>query len=101
MTKFTREGFRQDSIYLHYDGKFVARFKYQKSAMGSFIKFLRANFTVEEYFTRLEAGEGPLTIVESKGYLLPTTRRILRQHGYDETVEGYAQYRFDMNRKTA
>jgi hypothetical protein len=101
MSIFERTMFRQEAEYIKYNGKFVARFKYQKSAMGSFIKFLRENFTVEEYFGRMEAGEPPLKIVQSKGYLLPHVRRILRQHGYPETVEGFNGYIKDMARKRA
>ena len=99
--KFEKSKFRQAAAYVYYNGELIARFKYQKSAIGSFIKFLREHFTVEEYFSRLEAGEAPLRIVESKGYLLPVIRRKLREAGYDDTMEGYQQYRFDMNRKTS
>jgi hypothetical protein len=99
MAEFEKNKFRQAAAYVYYGDKFVARFKYQKSAVGSFIKFLREHFTVEEYFDRIEAGESPLKIVESKGYLLPTIRRFLREHGYDDTMEGYNQYRFDSNRR--
>ncbi len=101
MTQFDRQKFRQAAAYVFYNDRFVARFKYQKSSIGSFVKFLREHFTVEEYFDRIEAGETPMAIVASKGYLLPTTRRILRAHGYEDTAEGYARYRFDMNRKTS
>jgi hypothetical protein len=97
--KFDRELFHQDSMYVMYDGRFVARFKYQKSGMGSFISFLRKHFTVEEYFSRMDAGEAPLTILESKGYILPHIRRILKQHGYDPTREGFKQYLFDQRAK--
>lgn len=50
---------------------FVARFKYGKAATTAkhFVKFLINNFTVEEYFGRLDAGETPMRILESKGYL--------------------------------
>ena len=95
MAKFERESFRQDAMYVYYEGRFVARFKYKKSAIGSFIAFIRKNFTVEEYFGRLDAGEGPLTIAESKGYVLPHIRKWLRDRGYPETQEGFAQWRKD------
>lgn len=93
MTKFDKSKFRQDAMFIHYENRFVARLKHQKSAIGSFIKFIRDNFTVEEYFARLDAGELPLNIVESKGYLHPTTRRFLRSKGYPDTAEGYSAYR--------
>lgn len=101
MAEFEKNKFRQAAAYVYYNGELIARFKYQKSAIGSFIKFLREHFTVEEYFARLEAGETPLKIASSKGYLLPVIRRKLREAGYDDTMEGYEQYRFDMNKKTA
>lgn len=100
MTQFDRNKFRQAGMWVYYDSKFVGRFKYQKSAIGSFIKFLRANFTVEEYFDRIEAGENPLTIVSEKGFLLPSMKKFLRDRGYDDTKEGYEQYRFDINRSS-
>ena len=99
MTSFKKENFRKDGMYLsyvldetsefydpqeNYRGKFVARFKYQRGAAGTFQTFLIKNFTVEEYFDRLTAGEAPLTILESKGYILPPIKR----RGYPVTPEG-------------
>ena len=98
MTKFEKDKFVADAMYIHYQGRFVARFKYKKSAMGSFIAFIRKNFTVEEYFGRMDAGEGPLTIAESKGYILPHIRKWLRDRGYPVTQEGFAQWRKDSYR---
>jgi hypothetical protein len=40
---------------------FVARFKYPAA------QFLARNFSVEEYFARLQSGEGPLSVLQSKG----------------------------------
>jgi hypothetical protein len=54
--------------------EFVARFKHVKYGRA-FAAFLRKNFTVEEYFNRLNAGEAPLTILESKGFVPPHIRR--------------------------
>lgn len=73
--------------YAMYDGKFVARFK--RSGRGSFLTFLVKNFTVEEYFGRLDAGESPLTILESKGYLLPHIKRWLKEGGYEVSKAGF------------
>ena len=107
MTKFVKERFRKDGAYLmyrldesssyyepseKYHGKFVARFKYQRSAAGTFQTFLIKNFTVEEYFDRMAAGEAPLTILESKGYILPHIKKWLKEGGYPVTREGYNQY---------
>lgn len=72
--------------------RFVARFKYQKSGKASFISCLIKNFTVEEYFSRLEAGEAPLKIAESKGYLLPHIKKHLKSVGYPSTPAGFEQY---------
>lgn len=76
--------------YAMYEGKFVARFK--RGGRGSFITFLVKNFTVEEYFVRLDAGESPLTILESKGYLLPHIKRWLKEGGYEVSVAGFKQF---------
>lgn len=97
MTKFVKENF-YGSEYVDYNiggptgvSKFVARFKYAKSGKASFISFLIKNFTVEEYFSRLEAGEAPLTILESKGYLLPHIKKWLKEGNYPVTKEGFDQ----------
>ena len=91
MTKFIKAEF-SGSEYIIYQGKFVARFKYQKGSKGSFLTFLAKNFTVEEYFGRLEGGEAPLKIVESKGYLLPHIKKYLKQNGYEVSKAGFDKY---------
>jgi hypothetical protein len=68
MTAFIKTEFSGSEV-VSYGGKFVARFK--RGGKASFLTFLTKNFTVEEYFGRLAAGELPLRIVESKGYILP------------------------------
>ena len=110
MTQFKKESFRKDSMYLNYlldesskyynpqekyRGKFVARFKYQRGAAGTFQTFLIKNFTVEEYFDRLTAGEAPLTILESKGYIRPHIKKWLKEGGYPVTPEGRKQFSSD------
>ena len=98
MTKFEKSKFRNSSGYVTYersyvgegtDHAFVARFKYARDGAGSFVTFLIKNFTVEEYFNRLDAGEAPLEIVKSKGYLLPHIKKWLKRDGYPVTMEGY------------
>lgn len=89
MSKFVKSEFSAGE-YATYGGKFVARFK--RGDRGTFLTFLCKNFEVEEYFSRLESGEQPLKILESKGYLLPQTRKMLKELGYPETVEGRDQY---------
>lgn len=92
MTKFVKDNF-SGTEYVTYpfggEQKFVARFKYARSGRGTFITFLVKNFTVEEYFTRLNAGEAPLTILESKGYLLPHIKRWLKERGYEVNQSGF------------
>jgi len=110
MTKFVKENFRKDGMYLtylldesnpHYNpqdkyrGKFVSRFKYQRSAAGTFQTFLIKNFTVEEYFDRMAGGEAPLTILESKGYILPHIKKWLKEGNYPVTRAGYEQFVLD------
>ena len=86
MTKFVNKNFNYDGMYLKYDGKFVARFKY--GGMVAFKKFLRDNFTVEEYFGLLDTGLPPLKVLETKGYVSPKVSRILKMRGYPMTLEG-------------
>lgn len=86
MTKFVNKNFKYDGMYLKYDGKFVARFKY--GGMVAFKKFLRENFTVEEYFGLLEDGMAPLKVLETKGYVSPNVAKILKMRGYPMTLEG-------------
>ena len=94
MTKFNRKDFFIGKGYKAYttywmngEHKFVARFR--TAGAGSFVTFLIKNFTVEEYFSRLDAGEAPLTIAKSKGYLLPHIKRWLKDAGYPLTQDGY------------
>lgn len=81
----------QGSEYVTYNNKFVARFKYSKSGKGAFLTFLTKNFTINEYFARLEGGEAPLIILQSKGYLQPHIKKMLKEQGYPVTVAGFAQ----------
>lgn len=97
MAMFQKELFESSGECITYfaggeRGKFVARFKYVKSNKTSFLSFLIKNFTVEEYFGCLETNEAPLTILESKGYIPPHIKRVLKQAGYPQTAAGKAQY---------
>ena len=89
MTGFIKTEF-SGSECVNYDGKFVARFK--RGGKASFLTFLIKNFTVEEYFGRLDAGESPLKILEAKGYLLPHIKKLLKGTGYEVSVAGFNQY---------
>ena len=89
MTKFVKDKFTPGETAT-YNGKFVARFK--RGGRGSFLTFLCKNFTVEEYFSRLDGGEPPLTILESKGYILPHIKKYLKEGGYPVTLAGYRNF---------
>ena len=92
MTQFANKDFNYDGMYLTYgeDRRFVARFKY--GGMVAFKKFLRENFTVEEYFDLLENQDlPPLKVLETKGYVSPNVAKILKSRGYPVTLEGMKQ----------
>lgn len=96
MTQFVNRQFQSNSEYLFYRvpgedlKRFVARFK--RGGMVSFKKFLRENFTVEEYFDLLEnQGLPPLKVLETKGYVSPIVAKILKSRGYPQTLEGLNQ----------
>jgi hypothetical protein len=101
-TKFTKENLIVEGKYITYmpnghdtsrtDKRFIARFKYG-GGIGSFATCLRKNFTVEEYFSRMDAGESPLPIAQSKGYLLPHIKRWIKQAGYPVTKAGHDEWR--------
>lgn len=102
MTKFVKEAFNFDGMYLTYgdDRKFVARFKYARDGKGSFVTFLIKNFTVEEYFDARAENKSPLDILESKGYVQPHVKKLLKQLGYTPDTAGKEQYLNDSVRKT-
>lgn len=100
MTAFTKENLIIEGKYLTYmpDGnysssKFVARFR--TAGVGSFATCLRKNFTVEEYFARMDAGESPLPIAESKGYILPHVKRWMKEGGFPITPAGKVAFDAD------
>ena len=89
MSKFIKSEFTTGE-YATYGGRFVARFK--RGGRGDFLNFLVKNFTVEEYFSELDQGVAPLTILESRGYINPNVRKALIACGFAPTVEGKRQY---------
>jgi hypothetical protein len=101
-TKFTKENLIgcNGYVFFHKDGRetayvnreFVARFKYVKRNMGPFMTFLRKNFTVEEYFDRYDAGETPLAIVKSKGYIASHIKAEMKRAGYPRTLAGHTAW---------
>lgn len=100
---FDNKDFDFNGTHLIYrDGRkrrFVARFK--NGGMVAFKKFLRENFTVDEYFDLLEnEGLPPLKVLETKGYVSPNVAKILKQQGYPMTLEGRTQMIRDHLRPT-
>lgn len=96
MTKFDKSKF-SGSEYVTYEGKFVSRFK--RGGKADFIKFLINNFSVEEYFQKLDLLKTPLGVLKTKGYVTPMTKKMLAYAGYPQTAEGEAQYFIDFLKK--
>jgi hypothetical protein len=72
MTKFKKTDFCYHGGYLTYAGQFfVARFKYGNpgKSKNHFVKFLVANFTVEEYRALYATGLAPTEILKTKGFV--------------------------------
>ena len=94
MSKFVKSEFRWDGMNLTYgeDHRFVARFKTARSERAGFTSFLIKNFSTEEYFRRLEAGESPVEILRDRGYVSATVKRLLKSMGFAATPDGFAAY---------
>ncbi|WP_213740415.1 hypothetical protein [Bradyrhizobium sp. dw_411] len=92
MTSFDKSKFTFYGGYLEYEKRFVARFKYARANAAGFRAFLIKNFEVEEYFARHQAGEAPLHILESKGYVLGHIRKWLIEAGLPPTPEGWREF---------
>jgi hypothetical protein len=64
MTKFVNTLFTTSGDYVHYEGKFVARFKHKGPfTKAKFLKELIANHSVETYFTEMSNNKAPLAIL--------------------------------------
>jgi hypothetical protein len=82
MTKFVQDDFDMgygDERWVMFgpNRRFVARFKYMRPGTNArhFVKFLIANFTVEEYFEMLEVKRmAPAEILRTKGYVSPNEK---------------------------
>lgn len=75
--------------YVHYNGQFVARFKYRPRGLKpSFMKFLKANFTPAEYFGLRAQNKTPVDILESKGWIAPHVKEMVEKAGFPGTPEG-------------
>jgi hypothetical protein len=107
---FKQDNFCNNGGYLTYTYRdknhFIGRFKY--GGLGHFKKFLMKNFEVQEYLDRLEAGETPGKVLETKGYVSKNLSDMAIRYGFPATQEGVkqalevqvARY-YSMNRKTA
>jgi hypothetical protein len=108
MSKFIKDNFTWDGEYLMYsvDGlkygqtrKFIARFKRNKRDRAGFTSFLIKNFKVEEYFMQYEAGGTPVGILEEKGYISATVKKLLKVAGFPQNIEGRTMYLSKMREK--
>lgn len=98
MTQFSKENLIDSNGWVlyapqgwdtpHAERKFVANFSKRGGGKATFMKFLFKNFTVEEYFEMYDAGKAPLKIVETKGYVLPHIKTMLKQRGLPQTQAG-------------
>ena len=90
--QFIKENFSYSGGFLTYhdgdDNHFIGRFKYVgKASAMKFANFLRKNFTTAEYLDRLDNGEAPLEVLESKGYCSPQMASLAKRWGYAPTLE--------------
>jgi hypothetical protein len=91
MTNFTKENLTIHSDTVMYGDQFVMRNKHHRAAQRGMITFLIKNFTVEEYFGLRGTGHMPLTILESKGYILPHIKKWLKEAGLPLTLAGKSE----------
>ena len=91
MTQFSSENINDHNGWLSYgpERKFVANFAKRGGGKATFVKFLIKNFTVEEYFEMYDAGRAPITIVQTKGYVLPHIKKMLKARGLPQTTAGF------------
>lgn len=90
--------------WVHYNQKFVGRFKHgsPKASANHFIKFLIKNFTVEEYFKKLEEPDNaPLTVLTEKGYVSYNIAKLLKKEGYAQTREAFKLYLSECQKLTS
>lgn len=80
MTAFTDANILKDGEYVYFaaegittpwnERKFIARFKHRGPVTkAKFLKVLKKFYTVEDYFTKLEAGNAPTQIFMDDGHL--------------------------------
>ena len=101
MTNFVKNNFEFDGMYLNYAGPFVGQKTYDEvygadkihpSRIGKKKEaFMCNNFTIEEYLDLLDSGLAPITALETKGYISPAIKKMLKKQGYPQTQEGQTQ----------
>ncbi len=95
MTLFDEKGFDFHGGYLTYltgeKREFIARFKYDRSAMGPFKTFLKKNFDVSEYLGMLDNNVTPMKALESKGYVPPHIRKACKDMGVEVSTANYLE----------
>lgn len=94
MTKFQNSKFRKSGDFLLYDNEVIARFK--RGGMAHFRSFMTKNFTVEEYFHKMNSTRlAPMEILETKGYVSYNVSKVLKKLGYPVSQLGQSQYLLD------
>lgn len=91
MTKFENAKFRKSGDFLLYDNVVIARFK--RGGMAHFRSFMVKNFSVEEYFDKMDNTTlAPLEILAQKGYVPLNVCKTLKKLGFEQTQSGLKQY---------
>ena len=69
-TKFTKDRFTFDGMYLKYDGQFIARYKHRHPVTkAKLIKVLIKHYVVEEFLARAK-DTAPMEILRQDGILV-------------------------------
>lgn len=95
MILFNEKDFDFHGGYLTYltndKREFIARFKYDRGAMGPFKTFLKKNFNVGEYLGVLEMGVTPMKALEAKGYVPPHIKKACKTMGVEVSTANYLE----------
>jgi hypothetical protein len=70
MTRFVKENFTFDGMYLKYDGQFIARYKHRHPVTkAKMIKVLIKRYNVEDFLARSKT-TAPMEILREDGILV-------------------------------
>ena len=83
---FKKENFKIEGQWIHYNGKFVARVRC--GSKMTYVNFLIRHFSEDEYFNLYNSGMAPLQILQSKGFISPNMRRVLKSYNLPTTQDG-------------